>query len=258
MISYFYRVALALLLLPATAQTHNVITVFSPGFCEEKSIGAQQAARYCRNNIIQKPYLACSYNDAYLNANFGQKEDINTLFEQCKNCSSNDIRIILAGISRGASTLFTMMHNKELDNVAAIIAESPFASFNDVITQHTGTELNYLTIARAKLRYPAYNAAGPHPINPLSDNLLLTPILLACSKKDAVVPYTSTIRLAQQLKEYGCQHVYLLIFPEGEHGYLSYKEEFQQIVNAFYMRHGLPFHQALAQKGITKLDHYKL
>lgn len=255
----FYITMLSLLLIPVqTLLTANIITIFSPGYSEEKPLSAQQAARLCRNNIIQKPLLACFYNDTYLNANFGQEGDIAPLFEQCKNCSAEGIRIILAGISRGASTLFTMMHSKPLDNIAAIVAESPYASFNDVVAQQTGIELNYLAIARAKLRYPAYNPAGPHPINPVSNNLIAIPILLVCSKKDNIVPYTSTVRLAKKLKEQGCRHVYLLIFSEGEHGFLSYKEEFQQVANAFYMRYALPFNPTLAQEGIAKLDHYKL
>lgn len=244
---------------------YPTISIFSPGFFEKRSVSTQHVERYAKNNILQGTYVACTYNDNRSCANFGQDGDITILAEHYRGCCNNDAntRIVLAGISRGASTLFNFIGKKKPENIAAIIAESPFALVDDVV-EHTISQwhmgwipgIKYISFALMKYLYPAYNHCGPQPIKSI-EHPISAPILIVCSKQDDVIPYTSSVRLAYALQEKGYE-VYLLIFQEGAHGYLSYKEEFQHVVNALYARYNLPYNAELAQKGATQLERCKL
>lgn len=248
------------------SDTSQILSIFSPGFFEKRSVSTQQAARYAKNNIIQTAYTACPYNDTRANANFGQDGDIAVLAEQYFGCCNANphTQVILTGLSRGASTLFNFVGKKKPKNISAIIAESPFASVDDIV-EHRISQwymnwvpgIHHMTVALMKLLYPAYNLDGPQPITSITQDCPTVPMLIVCSKQDDIIPYTSSVRLAYALKEKG-HEVYLLIFQEGAHGYLSYKEEFQVVANALYARYNLPHNAELAQQGASKLERYKL
>lgn len=257
-------------MIPNTA--NQVITVFSPGFIGSETydyknypISLRHAARYEKNHIIHKPYTVCTYNDARATANFGQGQDMAILTQQYNGCcNANDsTRIVLAGMSRGASTIFNFIGKMRPENIGAIIAESPFATIDDVITHiikkwniNWMPGIQYISHAIFKLIYPSYNLNGPCPIKSIQFSFS-APILIICSRQDAVIPYTSSIRLAHYLQQQGC-NVYLLILNEGMHGFLSYNERFQQVVNALYARYNLPHDATLASQGITQLERCKL
>lgn len=255
---------LFLLRMPCTFSHDH--TIFSPGFMEQKLSSERQVQRYKKNNIIQGAYTTCTYNDNREKANFGQEEDIATLNAHYQGCCNGKQkpRIVLTGLSRGAAALFTFLASKKPTNIAAIIAESPFACLEDVIEHKSKAwKLNWvpgikhIMGALATLVYPAYKQNGIKPITSIENHPQNIPVVIACSKQDTIVPYTSSVQLAKKLRQLGYE-VYLLIFQKGHHGFLSYKEELQQIVNALYARHNLPHNQELAQQGARKLETYKL
>ena len=243
----------------------QTINIFSPGFFEKRSVSTQQAARYAKNNILQEPYTTCTYNDNRLQANFGQTNDIKTLFKTYTDYCNNDIdqRVILTGISRGASTLFNFIGTHNPKNIGAIVAESPFATLDDVIQHtlniwHIGWLPNAITTALMKIKYPAYDPHGIQPITSISEKNNNIPILIVCSIQDTAIPYTSSMRLAQKLKDTEHENVYLLVLMQGAHGFLSYQEKFQHVAHAFYARYNLPYNKKLAEQGITILEGCRL
>ncbi len=251
------------------ALAHQTITIFSPGYVGylEHPISMQQANRYAKNNMLHGSYTACTYNDHKKYVNFGQKGDVKILYEHYSSYCNDDenIKLVLIGLSRGGSTLFNCIGTKKTENIVAVIAEAPFASVDDVVFDiikqwrvNWIPGIKYITYALMKVLYPSYNPNGLQPITSINVHTPSLPILIACSKQDIVIPYTSSIRLAQALKEKGYENVYLLILPEGEHGFLSYNEEFQQVVNAFYARYNLQHNKKLAQQGQIKLERCKL
>ena len=251
------------------ALVHQTITIFSPGYVGylEHPISMQQANRYAKNNMLHGSYTACTYNDHKKHVNFGQNGDVKILYEHYSNYCNDDenTKSILIGPSRGASVLFTFIDTKKPENIVAVIAESPFASVDDVVFDIIKQwrvswipGIKYITYALMKVLYPSYNPNGLQPITSINVHTPSLPILIACSEQDTIIPYTSSVRLAHALKEKGYENVYLLVLSEGAHGFLSYNEKFQQVVNAFYARYNLQHNKELAQQGQIKLERCKL
>lgn len=210
--------------------------------------------------------LESAYSDLYKKLFDGNERDAET-------------KIIVYGVSRGATTPFTVLKNIQkngtaktfLKNVDAFVLEAPFASMDDFvrntskITEKICYPLSCITQGRVSglsessahnllsKFFQQYDPDGISAYKALDTmtkevkNILCDiPILLVCTKKDLLVPINSTISLYKKLKEIGHKKVYIYIANNVLHGLISLSLErsnYQNVVQAFYKKNGVLYDQ---------------
>lgn len=134
--------------------------------------------------------------------------------------------IILMGLSAGAhmsllySTYFTKMNNKSrMEGIKAVVAYYPptdlkdiFVSDNKSIFSKFATRQTIKANPQEKDEIYSYYS----PLSWVSENMI--PCLLVHGKLDTVVPFNSTIKFVQKLKECGVKHL-LLVHKKGNHSF---------------------------------------
>jgi alpha-beta hydrolase superfamily lysophospholipase len=127
--------------------------------------------------------------------------------------------IILIGLSRGASTVFTTLATKQMPYVKAAILESPFDSIEAVLHDRFSSVSLFSSIF-SRLFYkafPRYNREGITPCMLANRFPHTIPVLFIASKKDKTVPYQRTVVLYEALKNTGHQKTVCFVFPNGAH-----------------------------------------
>lgn len=170
---------------------------------------------------------------------------------ELKKKYGNNYKIVLYGLSRGASTIimFLATYPELLEHVAAVILESPFDSINTIIEQKI-KNLGLGKIVSAKtghrifsMIFGQYDPQFPSPIDVIERiDTASIPILFICSKQDTTVPYESTKKLYQKLITKNPEHVYLIELEEGKHGKIlqgRQGELYQKGVFDFYKKYNL-------------------
>ncbi len=183
----------------------------------------------------------CDYCDGKFDRTktaMGQAADIAVLRAQCAQLNTAQTRLVLCGVSRGASTIINFVGKEKPKNIAALILESPFAHMDDVLNNFTGSSILPTNFIMGRI-YPAYNRQGEQPIDYIEAINKNIPIALICSKTDALVPYTSTMKLYDRLIAQGRKNVQILILPEGAHANLCDGPEYQRFVKNFLKRYKL-------------------
>lgn len=258
---------LILLLLPLclyTQEKNDIGHLFAHGLNRDK----HSAQFYVLLNILQQDTThSFNFADARRNKNtnkpsdIGQTNDIDALAKKYNAIEKNYTGIILIGSSRGAATILNFAGKEQPKKIAAIIAESPFAHVKDaaknIATINKNLELlpECFHLFIIKMMYPAFKKKGEHPIDLVSKIDKNIPILLICSKEDWVVPYESTVKLYQELKESGHQKTHIIILEKGIHGSLNLQRTaYQAGLHAFYKKYNLPYDADLAQEGETYLQ----
>jgi len=256
--------------LPNADQTLGspLITLFAHGILDT---GAHQIKNY--QNIIGKPYAYFNFDDAcepkygiklckFWHCSFGQKNDTARLLRSYNGLVEKFplSPIVLAGVSRGASVIWSFVAHYHPSNVKALLLESPF----DRVQTSLQAAANQVpacincgitrTLAHWMVQHIAfkYKADELQPLD-LADKIPADlPILIICSLEDRLVPAQSSYALYQGLHDHGYQHVYILVLPKGKHAKLlqsSCAQQYEAVVQAFYKKYGLPHDECKAQEG---------
>lgn len=254
---------------------NNIVTIFSHGIADTWKQVHGYVKSYIKNDIrhvndrylINTPYTSFNYPDAttkfyrvnYNETSFGQENEINRLnkayqstLARYENCD-----IILWGLSRGAANILIFAGSYQLNNVKALILESPYFTMGEVIESiMIKKNLSWLPLSYgetlAEFIFKKYNRYGFSPANCIENISKNTPILLICSKEDRLVPYSTTMNVYKKLVESGHQHTYIFIAEYGRHAAILQGpdgEQYQWIVNAFYKKYNLPYDASNATKG---------
>jgi predicted esterase len=194
----------------------------------------------------------------YSQASLAQESDIEQLSGVFQKSIQEIDQVIIQGVSRGASNIITFLAEKQPKNIAAVLIESPFDCIESVmdrlieispILKKFLEEYKYFLF---KLVFKEYSEKGIRPIDCVHKISKDIPILIICSKEDILVPYESSQRLYQKLKDEGHGKVHLLILEKGNHAFLIKGEnahEYQIVVHAFYKNYNLPHDAHLAHLG---------
>ena len=275
----FTYLIIAALIAPLFCQA-RVVTLFSHGIADKwkqvrqyiKSYTKKGIIHYNERYLINTPYASFNYPDAtdrfyrvnYNETSFGQENEIGRLYnayqktmEQFENCD-----IILWGLSRGASNLAIFAGCFQLNNVKAIILESPYFTMGEVIANYmkkinidSWLPLSYGETV-AEFIFKKYTRYGFSPANCIENIPHTIPIFIVCSEEDLLVPCSSSINVYKKLVECGHKHVYIFITKQGKHAAILQGpegEQYQHVLNAFYKKYNLPYIAADAEKGESLL-----
>jgi len=257
------------------------ITLFSHGIADTLNQAHKYTKSYKKNNLrhynnyyyINTPFVTFNYPDAtkkfyrvnYHETSFGQENEINRLkkaYEATLDHCNHNCNIILYGISRGASNLLIFMGLHQLDNIKALVLESPYFSMGEVIQNILARQrLGWLSLSYgemiAEFIFKKYTRYGYSPKNCIKYVPTNIPIFIICSKEDQLVPYETSINVYKELVKSGNEHVYIFIVEHGKHASIinnSDGEKYQWIINAFYKKYNLPYCEESAVKGKNLLS----
>ena len=264
----------------STLCTTPTITLFSHGIADTWKQARRYTKSYTRKNgivvkndryLINTPYVSFNYPDAttkfyrvnYNETSFGQKNEIDRLYKGYQHITtkSKNCNVILKGVSRGASNLLIFAGLYQLENVRAMVLESPYHIMAEVIeSKMQQMNLTWLPLSYgefvAESIFKKYTRYGHSPANCIENIAKELPILIICSKEDSLVPYTSSLNVYKKLVETGHTHVYIFIAEHGRHAFILQGpdgEKYQQVVNAFYKKYNLPYSAEDAEKGESLL-----
>ncbi|MGB8367170.1 MAG: prolyl oligopeptidase family serine peptidase [Candidatus Babeliales bacterium] len=268
------RIIFFLLLLSIITLQAKVKYIFSHGLADTFKQANKYAKTYKKGNqtyhnkryILEDP-ITFNYPDAFLHrlpkikyASLAQDNEIVHLKREIEKIVKKETdanKIILFGISRGASTALNFMALHNHPSIGALVLESPFDSVASIIDNkrkklpfkwlsHDMGELIMETIFRR------YKRNGIRPIDLVSGIRKDLPIIIVCSKKDTLVPWHSSVKLYKKLKESGHQAVHLFVANHGKHSKILMDKDghsYQAAVHAFYAKYDLPHDNKLALQG---------
>lgn len=181
---------------------------------------------------------------------FGQEKDIEVLTQAIKNIN---VPIIGIGVSKGAACwINTVAHTQDINKIAALVLESPFANVNEIIQKFKFVDyLNYIPFGQFIVNKGAekilchYKSDGMQPITSIKKitNKKL-PIFIIHSKEDRLIPINHSRRLYKEFIKNGFSNVYLVEIDLGHHAGIIYADPlktFQITVNSFYKKFNLPY-----------------
>ncbi len=258
---------------PQETNNHSVVYLSAHGLGATQN---QAQALLPDNNkywIINKPLAVFDFPDAKPNhmeydtkqVNLGQQADIDRfLYAYYKTCQLFPSHFkVVHGISRGAVTAFNAAALNKLENIKALVLESPFDTFNNVVKHllrrfHVGwiPFSRKLAIRYVKKTFPSFDINGIFPLNVAHMMPIDVPILLIHGRLDRTIPLKSSCLIYCALLENGNKNVYLLIVDEGDHGKLiagPHGELIQNVTHAFYKKQNLPHDPIFAQRGEAEL-----
>lgn len=255
-----------------TIETSETITVFAHGYMDTH----RQAFSYIKNphydnDIITSDGLVTfDFADAgkeYLNlwrlketslAQENEMHRLHVVLKSIKKRAKKVRKIILLGTSRGASTIITTLARYPHPEVSAIILESPFAQFKDIldnmIKKPVVKSIPYIKeistpLASFLIFRHAFN--GITPLKAIQNLPKDLPILILATQKDALVPYASSQLLYDIFLKNGYTNVHFSLFNYGRHARLVMHEQathIQKAVHIFYEKYNLPHSKEHTQK----------
>ena len=257
----------------------NIVTVFSHGVADTwKQVQGyvksyKKDGQIYRNDryLIHTPFLAFNYSDAQPSsiASIIMKQVLDkkmkfvasirpdkTAMSHNKNCD-----IILWGLSRGASNVLIFAGLYQLDNVKALLLESPYFTMGEVIESlMIKKNLAWLPASYGEtimeFIFKRYTRYGHSPAKCIENIAKDIPIFIICSKEDHLVPFSSSINVYKKLVESGHKDTYIFITDQGRHAAILQGpdgEKYQWVVNAFYKKYNLPHCPASAAQGKSLL-----
>lgn len=189
-------------------------------------------------------------NFSYLrHAALGQEADIATLKTVTDTVDRDNI--VLFGVCKGASTAITYQATHNDPRIKALILESPFDSIEGVIHEKLRQYglwwipgLHTVAHRITALFFGNYSTTGIRPIDALATihNKEL-PILIICSAKDTLIPWTSSHRLYTAFIKHGFTNVHILITEHGRHCNTIHDDANRTVcrntARAFFKRYGI-------------------
>jgi hypothetical protein len=258
----------------------KVITIFSHGIADTWKQVHGYVKSYKKQNImyrndrylIHTPFISFNYPDAidkfyrvnYNETSFGQENEIgrlNKAYISAQSYCKNYCDIILWGLSRGASNVLIFAGLYKLNNVKAIVVESPYYTMSEVIESlMTKKGLSWLPLSYGEtvteFIFKRYLRSGWSPAKCLENIPKEIPILIICSEEDRLVPASTSINIYKKLVESGHKHTYIFVTGYGKHAAILQGpngEQYQQVVNAFYKKYNLPYCATSAAQGESLL-----
>jgi fermentation-respiration switch protein FrsA (DUF1100 family) len=146
----------------------------------------------------------------------------------------------------------------EIQNIKALVLESPFDSMDSILRNAIGETLYQYDVARTighailKFLFAQYDKAFITPLESVANIPQDLPIMIICSEEDALVPAWSSEKLYTALKDTGHTNVHCLTLKRGLHGKLmqgSEGETYRNAVHAFYQHYNLPHNPEYAELG---------
>jgi len=273
-----YRVVLYLcILVSAYSLAKEYIPVFSHGFADTGWQKNNYVKEYTwlgmkyknERYILNEPVKTFDYPDVVykklvniFKTSFGQDNEIAELKKNCDEVvpeKSEDAAILLFGLSRGGSTAINYVVTEDPQQVEVLVLESPVGHAKNVFNHHWFIKF----IAKMLWTKPdgiynffekisVHDANGKHAVDLVDKIRKDIPVMFICSQEDQSVPVDSTIELYEKLKAAGHEKAYLLKLQKGRHSKLLFSEDadkYQNVMHAFYKKHGLPCDDELAEKG---------
>ena len=268
----------SMLTLPALCMQRTV-TLFSHGIADTWKQVHGYVKSYKKNKLIYRndrylihtPFVTFNYPDAttkfyrvnYNETSFGQGNEIGRLYRAYTKTMSRyeNPNIILWGLSRGAANILIFAGLYQLDNIKAILVESPYYAMADVIENTmTKKNLSWIPISYGETLvefiFKRYLRSGWSPANCIETISKEMPIFIICSKEDHLVPAFSSINVYKKLVETGHHNTYIFIAEHGYHAAILQGpdgDNYQKAVNAFYKKYNLPHCAASAAQGESLL-----
>ena len=264
-----------------TSGQKKVITVFSHGIADTWKQVHGYVKSYKKNNtiyrndryLIHTPFVSFNYPDAtskfyrvnYNETSFGQENEIgrlNAAYTSAVQWDKNKTTdVILCGLSRGASNVLIFAGLHDINNVKAIVIESPYYAMSEVIESLMAKKnLSWLDVSYgetvAEFIFKKYSRHGWSPGKCLENISKDIPILIICSQEDQLVPASTSINVYKKLVASGHKHTYIFIADHGKHAAIlqgSDGDKYQAIVNAFYKTYNLPYYAPSARQGKSLL-----
>ncbi|HZW61409.1 MAG TPA: hypothetical protein VFF04_04230 [Candidatus Babeliales bacterium] len=258
--------------------TEKVVFLFAHGIADSgqqaynkyAKTAPTQDGRYIVNPryIIDEPIITFDFPDAqswlakkikvdFTRTSLAQENEIHALLMAYKETRTKhpDAKIVLVGLSRGASTIlnFVALHNPE--NIIALVLESPFDAFSTAVEDRVKSRLARFCIRKAmdkKLFFWKHDTNRLNPIDLVHKIRIDMPILFICSEQEMTVPMASSERLTQKLIETGHTDIYLLKLKYGKHAHLLAGLDgniYQRTAHAFYREYNIPHDPQLANEG---------
>lgn len=256
-------VLLVSMILSCSAQ-QDVAYLFSHGL----GASGQQAKDYMVTPfnaqwIIQEPLVYFDFPDGGVDGfkpehtSLGQDNEIQALKKAYEQTIKADKKVILMGLSRGASTALNLLGTQKTECIVAGIFESPFDSIVKMlkrrVSQHKLWWIPQFVMHKApELIFKKYKSDKQSPIDCISRISPALPLLFICSLEDTLIDAEGTCDLYLTLKKAGYEHVYLLLLNKGAHAQLLWhndREWYVQVVHAFYEKYNLPYEKEFAEKG---------
>jgi pimeloyl-ACP methyl ester carboxylesterase len=259
--------------LPPPDSMTSVVYLYAHGLGATQQ-QAQALLPHNKHWILNRPLAAFDFPDskpAYMeydpkHVNLGQQADIDRLRYAYWRTRQElpDYMMVIGAVSRGAVTAFNCMALHQLEYVKALVLESPFDTFANVVKHllrrfHIGwiPFSRKLAIRYVKKTFPSFDINGVFPLTVAHMIPHDLPIIIIHGKRDKTIPIKSSRLIYCALLENGHKDVYLLELDEGDHGKLiagPNGEIYQNVVHAFYRRYDLPHDPLLAQRGEAILN----
>lgn len=263
-----------------SSKTPSTIYLYAHGFMAtyKQAIDMFTCYKYknCQNPywIIHEPVVLFNFPDAKNDTDFyrhqvnlGQQLDLERFDYAFKEMQGlfDDKHYVLVGLSRGAATIINYVAMHKPPQVKALVLESPFDNFENIINHILKKRLHLhwiplstqLGLLASQYYFPSLNQNGIFPIRAIVSIPVDIPIIFIHSKKDRVISINASRRLYKILRSRGHQHVYLLELNQGRHGFLLEGDDasrYQKVIHAFYQKYNLPHNQQLAQQGKKELE----
>jgi hypothetical protein len=206
-------------------------------------------------------------------ANLGQNKDIFALYCAFKKTISIllqkgvvDPIVIPVSLSRGASAtinflgVMTLLRPHDLRYIKAALIESAFAHMNHIYKHVSKSSLSSISndkiatksadvcessiegIGKVVVKFaaPGYSPKGIHPQDVIVDISPEIALLFISSKKDTLIPSSSTESLYQKRISKGVTVDDHLVLENGEHGNLFAYPEYTKAAHTFYRKNTLP------------------
>mmetsp|Transcript_8074 Transcript_8074/g.8942 ORF Transcript_8074/g.8942 Transcript_8074/m.8942 type:complete len:322 (-) Transcript_8074:38-1003(-) len=191
----------------------------------------------------------------FFKASFGQEVDLKNHKEKYNLCMKKNggSDIILFGCSRGAATTWNAMCLHKYPNVKLVILEGIFHSVADLLA--TSVPYGHETVhALMPYLFPKYDPKGPAPGNLVDQFPPGVPVVFISSKIDKVVPFSSTLKLANALAKRQKNEVYFINLTASSHPYYPLsnqddKNAYAYGLHAIYKIHDLPHNVEYARLG---------
>ena len=210
--------------------------------------------------IIKDPFYTFNFPDAArgfdgTQTSLAQENEIQTLANEYEKIKHN--KIVLVGMSRGASTILNFLGTRAARSVVAAVVESPFDSVIetlDTLCKIAGVDWIPLLIRHTSpnLFFSKFDSKGVFPIKVAHNINKELPLLIIASLEDTLIPAANSASIYFKLRDCGHQNVYFLLLDKGSHAYLLENDDapiYFDAVHAFYKKYDLPHNPTFALQG---------
>lgn len=191
-----------------------------------------------RHNILLVDQRAHGKSEGHT-ITFGIKERYDCLswVEYAERRFGNDIRIMLYGVSMGASTVLMASELVQNHNVCAILADSPYSSPKDIIKKvcrdmKYPPAIAYPVVAQAAKLFGRMDFSEITAEEAVKKSRI--PVIILHGEDDRFVPHSMSESIAV-----ACEDVERYTFPDAAHGIsgIVHTEKYNEVVLRFISKH---------------------